>query len=121
MKRDLQAALTLEPKKSPIDIRIVWRYTYYMIRSFAHKGLEKFYRTGSKVGIQAQHAVRLRLQLGMLDSAQAPEDMNYPGWQLHPLKGSLLDHWSVTINGNWRLTFRFEEQDAYLVDCQDYH
>jgi len=92
-----------------------------VIRSFAHKGLEKFFRTGSKAGIQAQHAARLRIQLGMLDDAGAPEDMNAPGWRLHPLKGNLAEHWSVTVNGNWRLTFSFEGEDAILVDYQDYH
>ena len=92
-----------------------------MIKSFAHKGLEKFFRTGSKAGIQAQHAARLRLQLAMLDDAGAPEDMNAPGWRLHPLHGDLKSRWSVTVSGNWRLTFRFEGEDAILVDYQDYH
>jgi proteic killer suppression protein len=92
-----------------------------VIRSFAHKGLERFFRNGSKAGIQAQHAARLRIQLGMLDDAGAPEDMNAPGWRLHPLKGNLAGHWSVTVNGNWRLTFSFEGEDAILVDYQDYH
>ena len=97
------------------------RYIESVIRSFAHKGLEKFFRTGSKAGIQAQHAARLRLQLGMLDDVGAPEDMNAPGWRLHPLKGNLAGYWSVTVNGNWRLTFSFEGEDAILVDYQDYH
>lgn len=92
-----------------------------MIKSFVHKGLEKFFRTGSKAGIQAQHAVRLRLQLAMLDNARKPEDMTVPGWRLHPLRGDLDGHWSVTVSGNWRLTFRFEGEDAILVDYQDYH
>jgi proteic killer suppression protein len=92
-----------------------------VIRSFTHKGLEKFFRTGSKAGIQAQHATRLRIQLGMLDDVGAPEDMNAPGWRLHPLKGDLAGHWSVTVSGNWRLTFRFEGEDAILVNYQDYH
>ena len=104
-----------------VDICIVKRYTDSVIRSFAHKGLEKFFRTGSKAGIQAQHTVRLRLQLAMLDDVGAPEDMNAPGWRLHPLHGDLKGHWSVTVNGNWRLTFRFEGEDAILVDYQDYH
>jgi proteic killer suppression protein len=87
-----------------------------VIRSFAHKGLGKFFRTGSKVGIQAQHAPRLRLQLVMLDSVTVPQDMNAPGWRLYPLQGDLKGHWSITVNGNWRLTFRFESEDAILVD-----
>jgi proteic killer suppression protein len=92
-----------------------------VIKSFLHKGLEKFFRTGSKAGIQAQHVVRLRLQLAMLDDVGAPEDMNAPGWRLHPLHDDLKGHWSVTVSGNWRLTFRFEGEDAILVDYQDYH
>jgi proteic killer suppression protein len=92
-----------------------------VIKSFAHKGLEKFFSTGSKAGIQAQHAARLRIQLGMLDDAGAPEDMNAPGWRLHALRGDLKGHWSVTVSGNWRLTFRFEGVDAILVDYRDYH
>lgn len=92
-----------------------------MIKSFAHKGLEKFFRTGSKAGIQAHHAVRLRLQLAMLDDAGAPKDMHAPGWKLHALKGDLKGHWSVTVDGNWRLTFRFEGEHAVLVNYLDYH
>jgi proteic killer suppression protein len=92
-----------------------------VIKSFAHKGVEKFFRTGSMAGIQAQHATRLRLQLAMLDDVAAPEDMNAPGWRLHRLHGNLKGHWSVTVSGNWRLTFRFEGEDAILVDYQDYH
>jgi proteic killer suppression protein len=92
-----------------------------VIRSFAHKGLGKFFLTGSKAGIQPHHAARLRLQLGLLDQARTPQDMQAPGWDLHPLKGDLAGHWAVTVNANWRLTFRFEEQDAYLVDYRDYH
>jgi proteic killer suppression protein len=72
-------------------------------------------------GIQAKHAHRLRVQLAMLDNARRPEDMNAPGWRLHPLRASLKDHWAVMVGGNWRLTFRFEGEDAILVDYQDYH
>lgn len=86
-----------------------------------HKGLEKFFRTGSKAGIQAAHAARLRLQLAMLDDVGTPQDMDAPGWKLHPLKGDLKGIWSVTANGNWRLTFQFEGEDAILVNYQDYH
>ena len=92
-----------------------------MIKGLAHKGLEKFFRTGSKAGIQAQHAARLRLQLAMLDDVDEPGDMNAPGWRLHRLLGDLKGHWSVSVSGNWRLTFRFEGEDAILVDYRDYH
>jgi proteic killer suppression protein len=92
-----------------------------MIKSFMHKGLESFFKTGSKAGIQPHHATRLRLQLTMLDKAQKLEDMNAPGWRLHTLSGELNGHYAITVNGNWRMTFRFEEGDAVLVNYQDYH
>ena len=92
-----------------------------MIRSFAHTGLEAFFATGSKAGIQPAHAVRLKRQLAQLDQASAPQDMNLPGWRLHPLKGDLAGHWSVWVSGNWRLTFVFDGTDATVVDYQDYH
>jgi len=89
-----------------------------MICTFRHKGLEQFFRTGSTAGIQSQHAKRLRLQLAKLDSARNPNDMALPGWRLHRLTTG---HWSVWVNGNWRMTFAFEAEDAVLVDYQDYH
>jgi len=92
-----------------------------VIRSFEHKGLERFYRDGSKAGIQPKHASRLRLQLGRLDAAAAPQDMNLPGWRLHPLKGDLKGQWAVWVDENWRLVFAFEDEDAVLVDYTDYH
>ena|ERR1035438_4974989 len=92
-----------------------------MIRSFRHKGIEKFFRTGSKAGIQASHAARLADQLAVLNSATRPDQMNVPGWKLHALRGDLAAHWAVSVNGNWRLTFRFDGEDAILVDYRDYH
>ena len=92
-----------------------------MIRSFRHAGLEAFFRTGSKAGIQPKHATRLRLQLGQLNRASGPNDMAAPRWRLHPLKGALAGHWSVWVDENWRLTFKFEGKDAALVDYRDYH
>lgn len=92
-----------------------------MIRSFRHKGLEKFFRTGSKAGIQAAHADRLNRQLTMLNRARAAQEMDVAGWNLHALRGSLEGHWSVKVSGNWRLTFRFEDNQAEVVDYQDYH
>jgi proteic killer suppression protein len=83
--------------------------------------LEKFFTTGSKAGIQPVHAKRLEDQLAQLDVAIKPSDMNRPGWNLHPLQGMLAGHWSVKVNGNWRMTFRFEGEDAILVDYRDYH
>jgi proteic killer suppression protein len=92
-----------------------------MIKSFKHKGLEKFYATDSKAGIIPEHAKKLRQQLSFLDEAVNPQDMNYAGWFLHRLHGTLEDHWSVRVSGNWRLTFRFIGSDAEVVDYQDYH
>lgn len=92
-----------------------------MIKSFEHKGLQAFFETGSKAGIQPHHAPKLARQLARLHTAKAPEDMNLPGWGLHPLTGHLSEHYSISVNGNWRLTFRFDNGHAALVDYQDYH
>ena len=92
-----------------------------MIRSFRHAGLEKFFRTGSKAGIQPAHAKKLQSQLLALNEAESPQEMNLAGWHLHPLQGDLAGHWSVRVSGNWRMTFRFEGTDAVLVDYRDYH
>lgn len=91
------------------------------IKSFMHKGLQRFFATGSTVGIQAMHAGRLRLVLAMLDEARGVADMDAPGLRLHPLKGDLKGHWAVTVQANWRVTFRFADGDAHVVDYQDYH
>ncbi len=92
-----------------------------MIVSFRHKGLELFYRSGSTKGIQPSHAAKLGRILGLLDVASGPADVNLPGFKLHPLKGGMKGHWSVWVNGNWRVTFRFVGPDVELVDYQDYH
>ena len=92
-----------------------------MIRTFKHKGVAKFFETGSKAGIQPKHAEKLQEQLGALNNATRPEDMNLPGWDWHPLKGDLAGYWALSVNGNWRLTYAFEGGDAILVDYQDYH
>jgi toxin HigB-1 len=92
-----------------------------MIKSFRHKGLEDFFRTGSKAGIQPAHAGKLRRILGVLDQARGPLQMNLPGFKLHPLGGDLEGFWSVWVNGNRRVIFRFEGEDAELVDYLDYH
>ena len=97
------------------------RYTLQVIRSFRHAGIEKFFNTGSKAGIQPKHADKLSLQLFALNRAKSPADMSAPGWKLHSLRGSLNGHWSIRVNGNWRLIFAFEEEDVVSVDYQDYH
>lgn len=92
-----------------------------MIKSFQHKGLKAFFETGNKAGIQAQHAQKLTRVLLRLDIAKAANDVNLPGWRLHQLAGGLTGHYSIVINGNWRITFKFEGGDVVLVDYLDYH
>jgi len=93
-----------------------------MITGFRHKGLETFYRTGATKGIQAAHAAKLSRILDVLNSAGSPRGVDVPAFKLHPLKGAeLKGHWSVWVNGNWRVTFRFAGADVELVDYQDYH
>ena len=92
-----------------------------MIKSFRHKGIKQFFEAGNQTGIVTTHASKLRRQLAQLNVASEALHMKIPGWDLHPLSGNLKDHWSVSVNGNWRLTFTFENKDAVLVDYQDYH
>lgn len=92
-----------------------------MIIGFRHKGLETFYRSGSTRGIQAAHVRKPGNILGLLEVAAGPDDMTMPSFKLHPLKGALKGHWSVWVNGNWRVTFRFVSSNVELVDYQDYH
>ena len=92
-----------------------------MIVSFRHKGLESFYLSGTTRGIQSAHASKLSRILAALDVASSPNELNHPGYKLHPLKGDLGGHWSIWVNGNWRVTFRFVGVNVELVDYQDYH
>jgi len=92
-----------------------------MIKTWNHKGLKHFFETGTTSGIQAKHSVRLRLQLAVLNAAVLPTDMDIPGWKFHELKGSKKGYFAVTVNRNWRLTFKFEGHDAILVNYEDYH
>jgi len=92
-----------------------------VIKSFRQKSLRKLFETGSAAGVQPVHAKRLRLQLAALGSAQTIDDMEIPGFRLHPLKGDLAGRWSVTVNGNWRVPFEFREGNAYVLDYEDYH
>lgn len=92
-----------------------------MIKSFKHKGIEKFYSKGTTAGIQSKHAKKLRFQLAALDSAQTIDDLDLPGYRLHPLKGQREGIWSITVSANWRLTFEFSEGNVYLLDYEDYH
>ncbi|WP_163576306.1 type II toxin-antitoxin system RelE/ParE family toxin [Halomonas faecis] len=92
-----------------------------MIVSFRHKGLRRFFETGTTAGIQSQHARRLRMQLAALDTAASVEDMDIPGFRLHRLKGRDKKRWSIWVNGNWRLTFEFRDGNAHVLDYEDYH
>lgn len=92
-----------------------------MIGSIRHRGLRKFYETGSKAGVQASHVNRLRMLLTALDTAQQIGDMDVPGFRLHVLSGKSKDRWSTSVSGNWRLTIEFREGDVYLLDYEEYH
>jgi proteic killer suppression protein len=92
-----------------------------MIKGFRHKGLKKLYMTGSRQGVQPEHTSRLRLILARLDASQSPQDMSLPGLDLHPLKGEFREFWAVSVSGNWRVIFRFEDNNAVDVNYIDYH
>ena len=92
-----------------------------MITSFKHKGLEQFFATGRISGIQVKHAKRIRLILGRLNVSTSPLDMDLPGLHLHKLSGQRKDRWSVRVSGDWRIIFRFKDEDAEIVDYEDYH
>jgi proteic killer suppression protein len=92
-----------------------------VFKSFKHKGLQTFFETGSKKGIIPNHAGKLARILDRLDASVTPADMNLPGYRLHQLAGEEKGVWSVWVNGNWRVTFRFEQENAILVDYRDYH
>jgi proteic killer suppression protein len=92
-----------------------------VIKSFRHKGLREFFETGSKKGIPGDLAVRIRIRLDVIDAAKTIDDIDLPGFRLHELKGDRAGTWSVWVSGNWRITFRFIDGNAYDVDLEDYH
>lgn len=92
-----------------------------MIKSFRHKGLRRFYETGNASGVQTAHRKRLKFQLAALDTAVMIEDMDIPGFRLHPLKGNRQGLWSISVSGNWRITFELRDGNAYVVNYEDYH
>ena len=92
-----------------------------MIKTFKHKGLKQFFTIGTTRGIKVSHRKKLRRILTTLDAAEDVQDMNAPDFDLHPLKGNEREIWSVSVNGNWRITFRFEDGNAHIVDYRDYH
>ena len=92
-----------------------------MIKSFRPKGLRRLYESGSTAGVIKDHAQRLRMILTALDTAQAIDDMEIPGFRLHALKGKARGRWSVRVSGNWRVTFEFRDGNAHVLDYEDYH
>ena len=92
-----------------------------MIKSFKHKGLELFYNTGKPNGINPNHQKKLRVQLAALETASEIEDLDLPGYRLHPLQGTRKDVWAIDVSGNWRLTFEFYDGDVYILNYEDYH
>jgi len=92
-----------------------------MIKSFKHKGLMKFFEEGMTSGIQPKHAKKLRMQLAAIDTAHVVEDIDMPGYRLHALKGNRAGVWSITVSGNWRITFEFVDGNAYILNYEDYH
>ena len=92
-----------------------------MIKSFKHKGLQKFFETGSAAGIQPAHKQKLRMRLAALDTATVLVDVDLPGFRLHPLKGKMQGLWAIDVSKNWRITFDFQDGDVYVVNYEDYH
>lgn len=92
-----------------------------MIKSFKHKGLKKFYETGSVAGVRPEHRQKLRIRLTALDTAFSIEDIDLPGFRLHPLKGNRQGQWAIDVSRNWRITFEFIDGDVYIVNYEDYH
>ncbi|MBU4261289.1 MAG: type II toxin-antitoxin system RelE/ParE family toxin [Proteobacteria bacterium] len=92
-----------------------------MIKSFKHKGLKKFFETGNVSGIRPEHKQKLRIMIAALDTATCIEDMDLPGFRLHPLKGNRLGLWAVDVSKNWRMVFEFRDGNAYIVTYEDYH
>jgi len=92
-----------------------------MIKSFKHKGLERLFTKGDLRGVPAQSAARIERMLDLLDAVTKPEDMNLPGYKFHALKGDRAGQFAVTVTGNWRIVFCFDDGDAAEVSFEDYH
>ena len=97
------------------------RYNRFMIKSFKHKGLQKFFETGATTGIKSAHKKKVRMRLVALNTATSIDDINLPGFRLHSLKGRKPKTWAIDVSGNWRITFSFEDSDDYMVNYEDYH
>ena len=97
------------------------RYNIHMIKSWKHKGLRLFFQKGDISKIQAQHQIKLKIILQLLDAASQPEDLNLPGLRFHSLQGAYKGYYSVSVNGNWRIIYAFDGVNAVLIDYLDYH
>ena len=92
-----------------------------MIKSFKHKGLQKFYQAGNTAGINPAHENKIKMRLLALNTAICIDDMDLPGFRLHSLKGKKNELWAIDVNKNWRITFKFIDGDAYIVNYEDCH
>ena len=92
-----------------------------MIVSFKHRGLKALYEGRTARRVAPEHLRKLLDILAVLDRSRAPQDADLPGFRLHPLKGELKGHYAVSVSGNWRVTFRFEDGEVVDVDYLDYH
>ena len=93
----------------------------HMIKTWKHKGLRRFFETGSKAGIKPEYERRLKIILQRLHASVSPEDMDTPGMQFHALLGDLKGYYAVSVSGNWRIIFRFNQQHVEDLDYVDYH
>jgi proteic killer suppression protein len=92
-----------------------------MIQQFKHKGLKRLFETGISSGVNPQHVIRIRKILALLETAETSEDMDLPGLELHQLRGDRKGTWSVKVSGNWCITFKIQNGDAFNVNYEDYH
>ena len=115
-----KSSLSSLPKKT-LTIRNRFGYTVCMIKSFKHKGLELFFKTGNTSKIQIKHKQKLRHILFMLDNAVELTELNLPSFRLHRLKGKRSEFYSIKVSGNWRITFKFFDSNAEIVNYEDYH
>ena len=104
-----------------LELRELRGYTLQMINSFRHKGLKLLFERGDRRKVQAAHADKLERILARLEESGDVSHMALPGFSLHSLKGELAGFWSVSVSGNWRVIFRFDNGNALDVDLVDYH
>ena len=111
----------LQKQHLRVAYHAIYFYINNMIKSFKHKGLQKFFETGSTAGIQVARKKKLKMRLIALDTATHIQDMDLPGFRLHRLKGKMDELWAIDVSGNWRITFKFNDGDVFIVNYKDYH